>query len=293
MFGRQMQEPMIELCCATGDERGFVISSPHSGRHYPDAFIKQSKLSALDLRRSEDAFVDELFADAPSLGAPLLKAHFPRAYVDVNRDVRELDPSMFDAPLPQDLVRTSPRVASGLGMIPRIVSEHHIIYDKKLPISEAIERINRCYQPFHHELTNLLVDRKEKLGHAILIDCHSMPSRSWANRNWPDIILGDRYGAACHSDIVAAAGRILSGLGYKVALNKPYAGGYITERYGRPQEGYHALQIEVNRALYLNEATVEKKREFETIKADMTSFLTALMAIEDDIFLPCHKEAAE
>ena len=288
-----MQEPLINERPASGDRGAFVVSSPHSGRSYSEDFIRLSRLSALDLRRSEDAFVDELFSAAPSLGAPMISALFPRAYVDVNRDVRELDPSMFEAPLLEHLVRTSPRVASGLGVIPRIVSEHHVIYGKKLPISEAVERINRCYQPFHQRLTALLMEARASLGHAVLIDCHSMPSRSWASRNWPDIILGDRYGASCNRELTAEAAHILTDLGYKVALNKPYAGGYITERYGQPDNGYHALQVEVNRALYLNEATLEKKYEFDTIKVDMSSFLTSLFALENEIFFEKGAQAAE
>lgn len=261
----------------------FVFSSPHSGRHYPASFVAASNLDALTLRRSEDSFVEKLFAGAVELGAPLLQARFPRAYLDANREPYELDPSMFTEPLPPHVNTRSLRVAGGLGTIARVVSDSTEIYRAPLSYAEAEERIRRLYMPFHEALRDLLESTLKSFGCAILIDCHSMPSvggptddDSGADR--PDIVLGDRYGTSCAGTITAEAERILRRLGYSVIRNNPYAGGFNTEHYGRPRNGLHALQIEVNRALYMDEARLEPVPGFVQMQKDMTAFVDELAA---------------
>lgn len=261
----------------------FVFSSPHSGRCYPASFVDASNLDALTLRRSEDSFVDELFAGAVGLGAPLLHARFPRAYLDANREPYELDPSMFAEPLPPHVNTRSLRVAGGLGTIARVVSDTTEIYREPLSYAVAEERIRHLYMPFHDTLKHLLEGTLKSFGCAILIDCHSMPSvggptddDSGADR--PDIVLGDRYGTSCAGAITAEAERILRRQGYSVARNNPYAGGFNTEHYGRPRSGLHALQIEINRALYMDEARLEPTPGFVEVQKDMTAFIDELAA---------------
>ncbi|MBX3489102.1 MAG: N-formylglutamate amidohydrolase [Parvibaculum sp.] len=275
----------------------FVFSSPHSGRHYPASFVAASNLDALTLRRSEDSFVEALFAGAVGLGAPLLHALFPRAYLDANREPYELDPSMFAEPLPPHVNTRSLRVAGGLGTIARVVSDATEIYREPLSYAEAEERIRRLYMPFHDALKGLLEDTLKSFGCAILIDCHSMPSvggptddDNGADR--PDIVLGDRYGTSCAGAITAEAERILRQLGYSVVRNNPYAGGFNTEHYGRPRRGLHALQIEVNRALYMDEARLEPTPGLEKMQADMTAFIDELAAWDWSALTPGARGAA-
>ncbi|MBP1848936.1 N-formylglutamate amidohydrolase [Rhizobium halophytocola] len=253
----------------------FVYSSPHSGRRYPPAFLEQSKLDAAAIRRSEDHFVDELFGAAPDLGAPLLLAHFPRAYVDVNREPYELDPRMFDGALPPFANSHSLRVAGGLGTIPRIVAENMDIYSRRLPVNEAMTRIETVYKPYHMRLRKLIARTHARFGHGILIDCHSMPGniRLSGSGLRPDFIIGDRYGTSASADLSRAAMEFLEDQGFTTVRNKPYAGGFITEHYGRPARGLHALQIEVNRSLYVDEATLEKKRDFDELKGAVTTLM--------------------
>jgi N-formylglutamate amidohydrolase len=253
----------------------FVFNSPHSGRHYPADLIENSNLDSLSIRRSADHYVDELFADAPELGAPLLAAHFPRAYLDVNREPFELDPRMFDGPLPPYVNIGSMRVAGGLGTIPRIVAENMEIYRKRLSVEEGLSRIETIYKPYHTCLRRLIARTHARFGLAILIDCHSMPGniRLSGSELRPDFIIGDRYGTSASAELSRAALDFLDGMGFSAVRNKPYAGGFITEHYGRPVRGLHALQIEINRALYVDEATLEKKREFPVIAAALSTFM--------------------
>jgi N-formylglutamate amidohydrolase len=253
----------------------FVFNSPHSGRHYPADLIENSNLDSLSIRRSADHYVDELFADAPELGAPLLAAHFPRAYLDVNREPFELDPRMFDGPLPPYVNIGSMRVAGGLGTIPRIVAENMEIYRKRLSVEEGLSRIETIYKPYHTCLRRLIARTHARFGLAILIDCHSMPGniRLSGSELRPDFIIGDRYGTSASAELSRAALDFLDGMGFSAVRNKPYAGGFITEHYGRPVRGLHALQIEINRALYVDETTLEKKREFPVIAAALSTFM--------------------
>jgi N-formylglutamate amidohydrolase len=256
-----------------------VFNSPHSGRVYPSAFLAASRLDAHTLRRSEDAFVEELFGFVTDLGAPHLHAHFPRAYLDVNREPYELDPVLFRDGLPHYANTQSVRVVGGLGTIARIVSESDEIYREPLSVEAALERINRLYTPYHETLASLLIEAKREFGLAVLIDCHSMPSNPIAEKGTgrPDFVLGDRFGTSCSGELTRLAASSLEALGYAVALNKPYAGGYITEHYGRPHKAQHVLQIEINRALYMNETSFAKSAGFDRLRAGLETMVRALV----------------
>ncbi len=269
--------PPFEIQVPDDQTVPFVFNSPHSGRTYPHPFLSESQLDAIEIRRSEDYFVDELFGAAADLGAPLLAAHFPRAFIDVNREPYELDPRMFDGPVPAFVNSSSLRVAGGLGTIPRLVAENMEIYGRRMPVRDALRRIDALYRPYHDRLRQLLVKTHSLFGYGVLIDCHSMPANAQAgSKNRPDFVIGDRYGTSASEDLSQLTIEILQDLGYTVSRNKPYAGGFITEHYGRPGRGLHALQIEVNRGLYVDEDTLAKTAGFETLQADLTRFMTLL-----------------
>ncbi len=263
-----------------------VLSSPHSGSVYPADFVASSRLDAHSLRRSEDAFVHELFAGGPTLGAPLLHALFPRAYLDPNREAYELDPTMFDGPLPHHANVRSPRVIAGLGTIARMVANGADIYRGKLPVAEAEHRIATCYRPFHHALRSLIDATRDRFGFCILIDCHSMPSGSSGHGvieppgGGAEFVLGDCHGVSCAPAVIEAARKVLTDRGFRVARNTPYAGGYTTRHYGRPAERVHALQIEINRRLYMDEATFARLPAFTKIADTMTEVVAALGALK-------------
>ncbi|MGE0502394.1 MAG: N-formylglutamate amidohydrolase [Rhizobiaceae bacterium] len=263
----------------------FVFNSPHSGRNYPPRFLAMSRLDRQAIRRSEDSYVEELFSGAVALGAPMLAANFPRAWLDVNREPWELDPRMFNEPLPPYANARSARVAGGLGTVPRLVGEGLDIYAGRLPLAEAVERIEGTYKPYHDRLKRLLNETHARYGVAVLVDCHSMPAsiRVGDAGIRPDFIIGDRFGVSADRRITETTIAALSGLGYGVAHNKPYAGGFITEHYGRPARGLHAIQIEVNRALYMNERTFEKTAGFDALADDLTRVSSALMALSDEL----------
>jgi len=265
----------------------FVFNSPHSGRCYPPRFLAMSKLDGATIRRSEDCYVDELFADAASLGAPLLSANFPRAYLDVNREPWELDPRMFREPVPSYANIRSPRVAGGLGTVPKLVGEGLDIYPARLPLAEALSRIDHIYKPYHACLAELLSQTRAKFGYAILIDCHSMPAsiRIADGSVRPDFIIGDRFGSSAVPALTEHAISLLIAKGYRVVHNKPYAGGFITEHYGRPAERVHALQIEINRGLYMNERTLERSSRFQALANDLKEFAQGLTSIPEQHFL--------
>ena len=259
-----------------------VFNSGHSGRDYPERFLKMTRLDNVSIRQSEDAYVDELFGRAPHLGAPMLRAHFPRAYLDVNREPWELDPAMFDEPLLSDRFNTtSPRVAAGLGTLARVVAENKPIYRERLTLDDAQTRIEGIYKPYHATLQKLLSEAINQYGVAVLIDCHSMPrlTRS-GERLPPDVVLGDRYGTTCAPAIVDLAEMVFTGAGLRVARNRPYAGGFATRTYGRPQFGVHALQVEVSRHLYMNEVTLTKNQGFEALKQIAEKLILALIAMD-------------
>ncbi len=256
-----------------------VFASPHSGADYPESFVRASRLEAATLRKSEDSFIDEIYGAAPRHGAPLLKALFPRAYLDPNREPFELDPAMFAEPLPSYVNAHSPRVAAGLGTIARVVANGAEIYRDKLTFAEAAERINRFYRPYHRVLQGLVEETRRNFGWCLLIDCHSMPSVGGPmdadpGRSRVDFVLGDCFGAACDAAIADHVESVLAAAGYTVTRNMPYSGGYTTVHYGRPRAGVHVLQIEINRALYMNEDTYERLPGIH----DLTHRIDALMA---------------
>ena len=255
-----------------------VLASPHSGAEYPADFLAASRLDPVALRRSEDSFVDELFGAGPRLGAPLLSARFPRAYVDVNREAYELDPSMFADALPKFVNAGSPRVRMGLGTIARIVASGEEIYAKKLRFAEAQRRIERLYRPYHRALRGLVEETEALFGGCLLIDCHSMPSGtdSACERSGADIVLGDCHGVSCAPRFVEAARRLLTERGFAVAINSPYAGGFTTGHYGCPSVRRHALQIEVNRGLYMNERDYQRKPNFTRLVQDLAELVDRL-----------------
>jgi N-formylglutamate amidohydrolase len=265
-------EPPFSILTPEVQTAPFVLCSPHSGRVYPRHFLAQSRLDPLTLRRSEDCFVDELFQGAAELGVPLIAARFPRAYLDVNREPYELDPELFDDPLPDYANTQSVRVVGGLGTIARIVADGEEIYRSRMAVDHALERIERLYFPFHEALGALIDKTREQFGYAILIDCHSMPSALMAQSSGPrpDFVIGDRFGAACDPRLTRFLKDALSGEGYDVHLNRPYAGGYITEHYGRPYRGVQAVQIEINRALYLDELAFKPSGGFHRLRLDLT-----------------------
>jgi len=256
-----------------------VFASPHSGRLYPDDMMAAAALDALSIRRSEDAFVDDLIAEAPLLGAATITASYARAYIDLNREAFELDPGMYADELPEFARARTARVAAGLGAIARVVSEGQEIYARKLTFAEARGRIETTHRPYHAALQQLLGEAHAAHGFAILVDWHSMPAAAAkaGGRDRPcDIVLGDRFGAACAGLLPARAERELEAMGYRVARNTPYAGGYTTEHYGRPARRTHALQIEINRALYLDEATLSPTAGFDRLKGDIERLTRAL-----------------
>jgi N-formylglutamate deformylase len=260
-----------------------VFSSPHSGSNYSLQFLAASKLDLRTLRSSEDVAVDALFSAAPQYGAPLLRARFPRAFLDVNREPYELDAKLFDQPPPVFANTRSLRVASGLGTIARVVAEGKAIYPDRIPLAEALDRIEKYYKPYHVQLEALMTRAAQKFGGAVLVDCHSMPSRmptGDARRPYEpiaaDFVIGDRHGASCDPAISHKIHAFLSGLGYRVARNKPYAGGFITENYANRPRNRHAIQIEINRALYLDEKTLEPGPDYARVKADMSRLIAEI-----------------
>lgn len=263
----------------------FVFSSPHSGTYYPLSFRAQSRLDAIMLRRSEDSFVDEIFSRAPAHGAPLIKATYARAYLDLNREPFELDPAMFHGDLPVHVNASSPRVTEGLGTIARIVASGTEIYRGKLDFADAEDRLETIYRPYHETLDRLVAATRLRFGCAVMIDCHSMPSAGAniagpACRRVADIILGDRHGTACSPRITDLAESYLRSKGYSVARNLPYAGGHNTKTHGRPDEGIHALQIEISRHLYMNQRLIERNPDFDIVRRDMTGLVAEFSAID-------------
>src|SRR6266496_2510886 len=271
-----------------------VFNSPHSGNVSPRAFLTSSRLEITTLRRSEDSFVDELHLGVVRRGYPLMRAHFPRCYIDVNREPYELDPRMFEGRLPSFANTRSMRVAGGLGTVARVVGDSQEIYDQRLPVDDALRRIECLYKPYHRALRRLLARIHSDFGAAALIDCHSMPSTGGAKEERPraDIVLGDRYGTSCVAAISETMESTLRELGYLVSRNKPYAGGFITEHYGNPATGLHAIQLEINRALYMDERRFERSPSFAGVAADLETLAERLGALPIQELHP-YRAAAE
>jgi N-formylglutamate amidohydrolase len=295
-----------------------IVASPHSGRYYDPSFLQASRLDRIGLRKSEDSFVDELLAEVPGLGVPLLMAHFPRAYCDVNREAWELDPSMFEDKLPAHVNTASPRVAAGLGTIAKVVASGEPIYRGKLTFAEAERRIVSCWMPYHRALAGLIEETRARFGGCLLLDFHSMPGTGpgtgpgsgpgtgpgsgpesgpetgtssgpatapgcgMPRRHGPDSVLGDAFGTSCTRPLTEHLERSLRQQGLSVKRNDPYAGGYITRSYGRPREHVHAVQIEIARPLYMNEQRIEKHSGFAAIRTSMTELVRHISMVAKD-----------
>ena len=281
-------------------EAPLLLTSPHSGAHYPKSFIDASRLDAHAIRQSEDMFVDALLAHAPQHGIGVLSANYPRAYVDLNRAPYELEQALFKDILPAHIDRHSARAAAGLGTVPRLVAENTPIYDGKLLFAEAERRIETVYQPFHRKLADTLHALQTGFGYAVLLDTHSMPSQATrlsSEGRRIDFVLGDRHGRSCDARLSDWLERALTARGWQVARNKPYAGGFITDRYGRPADGTHAVQIEINRAIYMDESNYTKHAGFTRLQNDLTelvsAFAAALPALLSDTLPGPTRSAAE
>ncbi|WP_299143493.1 N-formylglutamate amidohydrolase [uncultured Tateyamaria sp.] len=258
-----------------------VFASPHSGRDYPWSFLRRTQLDEKTIRSSEDAFVDQLFDMVPQMGAPLLKAGAPRAFVDLNRSADELDPALIEGVRRQG---HNPRIASGLGVIPRVVANGRVIYRGKLSMREAERRIDLYWRPYHHMLQKLLDGAHLAHGQAVLIDCHSMPHEAMdgiarGGMARPDVVLGDRFGAAAGSDMVEIVEAAFANAGFTVARNAPFAGAYVTQAYGRPSRNQHAIQVEIDRSLYMNERLIRPNGDFDAVRARLRRVVADITTI--------------
>jgi len=292
---RDELDPPYEIIEPERYDGPVVFNSPHSGSVYPRAFLSVAQLDIATLRRSEDSFVDGLIAGVVPRGYPLMRAHFPRCYVDVNREPYELDPRMFEGRLPSFANTRSMRVAGGLGTVARVVGDAQEIYDQRIPVDDALARIESLYKPYHRALRRLFTRLHRDFGAAVLIDCHSMPSTAGGHRDdrpRPDFVLGDRYGTSCTGVVSETAEKTLRGLGYAVSRNKPYAGGFITEHYGNPAAGLHAMQLEINRGLYMDERRYQRAEGFAGLAADLETLAARLGEIPLDELRP-YRAAAE
>jgi len=291
---RDELDPPFEVIEPAVPQGPVLFNSPHSGSTYPRAFLANSRLDMATLRRSEDTFVDDLFAGVVAQGYPLMRAHFPRCYVDVNREPYELDPRMFEGRLPSFANTRSMRVAGGLGTVARVVGDAQEIYDRRIPVDDALARIESLYKPYHRALRRLFTALHRDFDAAVLVDCHSMPSNAGIReeRARPEFVIGDRYGTACVDVVADVTEQTLRELGYTVSRNKPYAGGFITEHYGNPAAGLHAIQLEVNRALYMDERRYVRSSGFARVAADMQTLARRIGEIPLDALRP-YRAAAE
>lgn len=274
-----------------------VFNSPHSGNQLPEAFVTASRLDATQLRTSEDSHVDTLFSGCLDAGAPMIRALLSRSFIDLNREPFEFDARMFRERLPAFINAGSPRVASGLGTIPRTVGDGVQIYQGPLDLAEALARVETVYRPYHRALGALLDQAHDATGMALLIDCHSMPSSAVSHMQMAfgkpvDVVLGDRFGSACGPDISALVERELVMAGLTVSRNKPYSGGFFTENHGRPRYNRHALQIEVNRALYMHEASHEPHAGLSELKDLFRRIAQTLAKWLHQEHLPAHQRHA-
>ena len=269
--------PPFEIVEPANWRAPIIFNSPHSGSVYPEEFLNASRIDLAALRRSEDSFMDELIGHLGARGFPVVTVNFPRSYVDVNREPYELDPRMFTGRLPSFANTRSMRVAGGLGTIPRVVGDGQEIYRERLSVDDALGRIEALYKPYHRALRRLINKAHQSFGTVILVDCHSMPSvgvsRDEPRR--PDVVIGDRYGTSCAPLLPELVEETLAGLGYSIGRNKPYAGGFITEHYGNPASGLHTIQLELNRAVYMDERRRERGSRFAQVAADFVASPTA------------------
>ncbi|GBQ50812.1 N-formylglutamate amidohydrolase [Komagataeibacter sucrofermentans] len=272
--------PPFHIIEPHGIHRPVIVASPHSGRNYMPEFLRLSRLGALALRRSEDCYVEQLFEAAPRQGATLLHATFPRAYCDVNREAWELDPTMFREPLPAWCNTTSRKVKAGFGTIARIVSRDGPIYARPLPFDEAEKRIRTCWRPYHDALAHLVHDSVARHGFCLLLDAHSMPAVKGRGEQ-PDFVLGNAWGTACTQQMTALVEHVLTGHGYSVARNVPFAGGYVTRHYGQPRRGVQALQLEMSRALYMDQDSLQPHEGFARLQSVLMEVVAMLAQYGD------------
>lgn len=254
-----------------------IFASPHSGTVYPSEMRERLCVPLTDLQRTEDAFVDQLYAAATEQGALLLSANYARGFVDLNRDARELDASMFHDGLPRTAGMPSARVKAGLGCFPRVGASGRDIYAAPMSKRDGTFRLEAVYDRYHQALQAQIDALKQDWSDIVVIDCHSMPSRQPGKSSMPDIVLGDRFGSSCSARLTSVVERRCRREGLSVTRNAPYAGGYTTRRYGRPRRGVHVLQIEINRALYMNEMTVEKSAGFDRTRALVTTIIEEII----------------
>jgi N-formylglutamate amidohydrolase len=287
-----MSGPAYDLTLPEVRTTSVVFASPHSGRDYGWSFLRRSQLDEQTIRSSEDAFVDILFDSVPSQGAPLLAARAPRAYVDLNRSADELDPALIEG---VQGTTHNPRVSSGLGVVPRVVANGRAIYRGKLSLEEARGRIRDHWHPYHAALEKLVAESRRTFGEAILIDCHSMPheaieSIGHPRGQRPEIVLGDRFGAAARSDVVERVEAAFATAGFRVVRNAPFAGAYTTQHYGRPSRGQHVVQVEIDRVLYMNELLVRPNSNYKAFKAQLAGVIAEIAAIGRSSELPLAAE---
>ena len=276
-----MQHPAYELTMPAERSTSTIFASPHSGRDYAWAFLRRSVLDERTIRSSEDAFVDLLVADAPEFGAPLIAARAPRAFVDVNRGPEELDPALI-----RGIGRSghNPRVSSGLGVIPRVVAGGREIYHGKITHAEARARLQEHWYPYHARLQALIEESRTLFGKALLIDCHSMPHEAIESlcrhrQEKPEIVVGDRFGAAAAGEIVERVEAAFRDAGFKVARNTPFAGAYTAQAYGRPSRGSHVVQIEIDRSLYMNEQELRPNGNYASMRRILSGIVAALAEV--------------
>ena len=294
----QSSSHLFEILAPAKWHASVVFNSPHSGQIMPQSFVAQSRLGQADLRQSEDRSVDELFLGCLDAGAPMLRALASRAFVDLNREPYELDPRMFHESLPGYMNPGSPRVAAGFGTIPRLVADGFDIYRGRISLPDALARIDTYYKPYHRALAGLLNEAQLAEGLVLLVDCHSMPASAakpaGVNSMPADIVLGDRFGLACAAEISTWIERFFAGSGLRIVRNKPYAGGFITETYGAPQHARHAIQVEINRSLYMNEVTSQLSAGFNALHDLLDSFALKLAEfIKDFNSISSFRQAAE
>jgi N-formylglutamate amidohydrolase len=278
------QSPPFEIVEPQVWRAPIIFNSPHSGSVYPGAFLGASRIDLASLRRSEDSFMDELIGGLSDRGFPTVRVNFPRSYVDVNREPYELDPRMFSGRLPSFANTRSMRVAGGLGTIPRVVGDGQEIYRERISVDDALSRIERLYKPYHRALRRLINRAHQAFGTVVVVDCHSMPSvgvsRDEPRR--PDVVIGDRYGTSCAPLLADMVENTMSRLGYSVGRNKPYAGGFITEHYGNPASGLHTIQLELNRAVYMDERRRTRGTRFAQVTSDFAALAEALASVPLD-----------
>lgn len=255
-----------------------VFSSPHSGRAYDPAFLDNILLDSSQIRSSEDAFVDELIGTAPAAGIPLLAARVPRAFLDLNRGSDELDPAVIEG---IGRAAHNPRVSSGLGVIPRVVAQGRNIYRGKISLAEAEARIARHWHPWHDQLKTLLREAHLGAGQAILLDWHSMPHEAIEVHSrpgiaHPEVVLGDRFGASAAREVTDRIEAAFRRAGLRVVRNAPFAGAYIAQTYGRPSQQQHVVQIEIDRALYMDETAIRRSTDFTAFRQVIGGIITEL-----------------